>query len=94
MPGRTSCVMCPQQSDHEWRRMAKHEPEEFARACEIEREVQRRAPGVYLHRSCEPLAKWVGCEEWSGEEVDSHPRECNPFTQCTEGNCERQVAAW
>ncbi|KKL24500.1 hypothetical protein LCGC14_2414710 [marine sediment metagenome] len=28
MPPRTSCVMCPQQTNSEWQRMAQHEPQE------------------------------------------------------------------
>ncbi len=93
MPPRTSCVMCPQQGDHEWRRMAAREPEEFARACAIERTVQATNPTVYLHRSCRPLAEWAGTEEWSGE-ANANPRECNPFSQCVESSCPQKVAAW
>lgn len=94
MPGRTSCVMCPQQSDSEWRRMAKREPKEFARACTIEQELQQKAPDAYLHRSCVPLAEWAGESSGNGEEIDANPRECNPFTQCTEGSCPKAVAEW
>lgn len=94
MPGRTSCVMCPQQSDGEWRRMAKREPEEFARACAIERKMQEQAPGTFLHRSCVPLTAWVGQGEDESIEADTNPRECNPFTQCTEGGCPKAVAEW
>ena len=94
MPPRTSCVMCPHQTNNEWRRMAKVEPEEFARACAIERELQRTQPETYLHQSCQPLAEWAGAEQWAGEVIDVGPRECNPFSQCGEGSCEQAVATW
>lgn len=94
MPPRTSCVMCPQQSDHEWRRMAKMEPEEFARACAIERTLWETNPDVFLHRSCVPLGQWAGGEEWNNGEVDANPRECNPFSQCVESSCPQKVETW
>jgi 3'-phosphoadenosine 5'-phosphosulfate sulfotransferase (PAPS reductase)/FAD synthetase len=59
MPPRTSCWLCPNQTNAEWLRMAHEEPQEFAKACEAERQIQRTHPDVWLHHSCLPLAEWA-----------------------------------
>jgi len=55
MPPRTSCYLCPQQSNREWQQMAEHEAEEFAKAQEAERWIQERHKNVFLHSKCEPI---------------------------------------
>ncbi len=55
-PQQTACYLCPNQNDKEWRRMAKEEPHEFARACQAEESVRKVDSAVYFHRSCVPLA--------------------------------------
>lgn len=52
-PPRSRCWMCPNQGDHEWRELSK---EEFQKAVELEQEIQKVDPCVWLHKSCEPLA--------------------------------------
>lgn len=54
-PPRSSCYMCPNHSDHEWRRLIAERPDEFQKAVEIEREIQKVDPHAWLHRSCIPL---------------------------------------
>ena len=65
-PPRSSCVYCPFHSNKEWRRLQTEEPEEFAKAVEIDEKLRsinasmennslRMIP--YLHRSCKPLNK-------------------------------------
>ena len=63
-PPRSSCVYCPFHTDNEWRRLKEEEPEEFVKAVEFEKELQRsyehveRIDGVpYLHRSGVPLSE-------------------------------------
>lgn len=56
---RTSCYLCPNQTDREWRVMARDEPAEFDRACRAEREIQHSHPDVYLNRSCRPLDECI-----------------------------------
>jgi hypothetical protein len=54
-PPRSACWMCPNKSDHEWRLEIKERPDEFAKACELEREIHKVDPDAWLHRSCVPL---------------------------------------
>jgi hypothetical protein len=55
MPKRSSCVMCPLRSMEDWREMRAEEPDDFARACEIDEEIRSRCPGTYIHQSMRPL---------------------------------------
>ena len=60
---RSACVFCPYRTDSEWQEMRDQQPEDFARAVEIDDAL--RVPGnivnrnmdkkIYLHRSCTPL---------------------------------------
>jgi len=59
MPPRTSCYMCPNHTNREWKVMAADEPKEFDKAVEIERQLQAHDPSVYLHNSCVPIDQWV-----------------------------------
>lgn len=54
-PPRSSCWMCPNHSDHEWRKQIAERPDEFQKAVELEREIQKIDPDAWLHRSCIPL---------------------------------------
>lgn len=53
-PPRSNCWMCPNQGDHEWRSLP---PDEFQKAVEFEREIQKRDPNAFLHSSCMTLDK-------------------------------------
>lgn len=84
-PPRSACVYCPYHSDHEWLRLKKEEPEEFQRAIQFERDLQRTKAlttnmrGVpYLHNSRKPL-----------ESVDFETSENEPnlFGNECEGMC-------
>lgn len=59
-PPRSSCYICGQQADGEWWRMAVKSPDDFAKAVEVERQIQRTHQNIYLHRSCKPLAETFG----------------------------------
>lgn len=63
-PPRSACVYCPFHNNHEWRRLKEHEPNEFKRAVQFERELQRIKEASenmrsvpYLHRSLVTLDK-------------------------------------
>lgn len=56
-PPRTSCWMCPSQSDEEWRILKNDWPEDWTRAVNFERELHERMPDVYLHRSLHSLER-------------------------------------
>lgn len=55
MPQRTSCIMCPQRSLFEWLRLKVECPEDFERACQIEEEIQKVNPNIWLTPKCKPL---------------------------------------
>lgn len=75
-PPRSACYMCPNHRDHEWRKLKKERPDEFQKAVEIEREIQRTDPNAWLHRSCIPLDQVDFSEE---EDLFSRP--------CDSGQC-------
>jgi hypothetical protein len=54
-PPRSACWCCPNHSDHEWRKMKSERPDEFQKAVDLEREIQKRDPDAWLHKSCKPL---------------------------------------
>lgn len=54
-PPRSNCYMCPNQSDAEWRDLKQNSPDEFRKAVELEREIQKRDPFAWFHKSCIPL---------------------------------------
>lgn len=56
-PPRSRCRMCPNQQDDEWREVKENSPEEFAEACALEKEVQKKDPFAWFHRSCIPLGE-------------------------------------
>lgn len=65
-PPRSACYFCPYHSDAEWIRLKTEEPDEFKKAIEFERELQR-TKGLttnmrsvpYLHASRKPLSEVV-----------------------------------
>lgn len=54
-PPRSACWMCPNHSPVEWKKLKDERPEEFQKAVELEREMKKTMPEVWLHRSCVPL---------------------------------------
>jgi hypothetical protein len=55
LPQHTSCYFCPNRDNAGWRRLYETEPEFFAKAVQVEKELQTAQPGVYLHHSFKPL---------------------------------------
>lgn len=56
-PPRSACWMCPNRGDFEWRKMIQERPEEFQKACDFEKEIQKTDPDAWLHKSCKPLSE-------------------------------------
>jgi hypothetical protein len=61
-PPRSSCVYCPFHSNREWARLKTEEPDEFAKACDFERDLQTAKQNSdnfnstpFLHNSRIPL---------------------------------------
>lgn len=53
---KSSCWLCPNRRNPQWRHLRDNRPEEFAKACEEDRQLRLMKPGVYLHESMVPLA--------------------------------------
>ena len=51
----SACKMCPNMRDDEWLDMQANAPEDFAEACQIERDVRVADPHFWLHPACVPL---------------------------------------
>ena len=54
-PPRSSCYICGQQDDGEWWRMAMLHKDDFAKAVQVEKELQAIDENIYLNRKCKPL---------------------------------------
>ena len=54
-PPRSSCWMCPNAGDDEWREIKANRPDEFEAACNLDEEIRLRDPHVWLHKSAKPL---------------------------------------
>ncbi len=52
---RSSCWMCPNMRNDEWRAMRESHPADFAAAVELEKEVRKRDPHAWFHDSAVPL---------------------------------------
>lgn len=50
-PSRSSCWMCPNQSDVEWKTQQLNHPEDHKKAIEFERLIRKHDKHVYLHKS-------------------------------------------
>lgn len=64
VPPKSSCWFCPYKKKSEWQEMATHEPEMFARACELEVKLQAKRvvlgkDRIYLTDALKPLAEAV-----------------------------------
>jgi len=76
-PPRSSCWMCPHRGDEQWKRLRDHYPEDWARAIDLEREVQnRKDPFVFLHGSRKPL-----------NHTDLNDNQGDLFPDCDGGYC-------
>lgn len=54
-PPRSCCWMCPNMQDAQWLDMKENDPADFAKAVELEREVRKRDPHLWLHERAMPL---------------------------------------
>lgn len=71
----SSCWLCPNHADSEWREMKENQPADFAMACAEEAKIREKDQHFYLHQSCVPLA-----------EVDFEAQQTMfPERGCTEG---------
>jgi hypothetical protein len=82
-PPRSACSYCPFHSNKEWRRLKDHEPEAFAEAVRVEKELQRTKAKTdnmrsvpWLHRSCKPLEEADLSTEADAGQMDMFGNEC------------------
>jgi len=82
-PPRSACSYCPFHSNKEWRRLKDHEPEAFAEAVRVEKELQRTKAETdnmrsvpWLHRSCKPLGEVDLSTEADAGQLDMFGNEC------------------
>lgn len=55
-PPRSACWMCPNRRESEWLWMKENVPEDFKKACEHEKEIQKDNPHLWLTKYGVPLA--------------------------------------
>lgn len=81
-PPRSACVYCPFHSSKEWRKLKDDEPEAFAEAVRVEKELQRTKAKAadrsipWLHRSCVPLEEIDLSTETDAGQLDMFGNEC------------------
>ena len=81
-PPRSACVYCPFHSSKEWRKLKDDEPEAFAEAVRVEKELQRTKAEAadrsipWLHRSCVPLEEIDLSTETDAGQLDMFGNEC------------------
>lgn len=54
-PPRSSCWMCPNQTQIEWRDTRDNKPADWQAAVQFDRELRKLDPHAYLHSDCVPL---------------------------------------
>lgn len=52
---RSSCWMCPNHTQEEWRDIRDNKPADWQAAVRFDREIRRRDPHAFLHSDCVPL---------------------------------------
>lgn len=78
IPEKSSCVFCPFQSDQNWLRLKKTEPQDFAMACKVDKKIRDSSmkgikSKIYLHDSLKPLS-----------EVNFNENQGNIWGNCTD----------
>jgi hypothetical protein len=79
---RSACYFCPYHSDAEWRRLQREEPEEFAKAVDLEvaHNAAKRAGQIrgqiFLHRTMKPLSEVNFSSEAERGQTDLWQNEC------------------
>lgn len=76
-PPKSRCWMCPNMSPQSWVEMRDNWPEDFAKAVEMDGEIRKRDPDVFLHASAIPLLEAVA-------QTDTQP---GLFDGCDGGYC-------
>jgi len=75
-PPRSSCYMCPNHTQQEWRDIKENHKEDWIKAITFEKYIQKKDPHAWLHGDAKPL-----------EECDFSEKNESMFTQCASGMC-------
>lgn len=75
-PPRSSCWMCPNHTQEEWRDIKENKPEDWKKVVAFEKEIQRKDPNAFLHGDCIPIDK---CDFSEANE--------SLFNRCDSGMC-------
>jgi hypothetical protein len=54
-PPRSSCWMCPNHTQEEWRDIRDNKPHDWQAAIRFDKAIRRRDPNAFLHSDCVPL---------------------------------------
>jgi hypothetical protein len=57
LPLKSACWMCPNQDDEGWQEMKQYSPADFAKAVELEKEIQEWDGEIWLHESRKSIAE-------------------------------------
>lgn len=55
LPPRSSCWMCPNHTQAEWRDIRDNKPQDWQHAIKFDRAIRKRDPNAFLHPDCVPL---------------------------------------
>lgn len=56
-PPRSSCTICPNHTQAEWREIRDFRPRDWGEAVAVDYQIRERDPNVWLHADCVPLDK-------------------------------------
>lgn len=80
-PPRSACWFCPYHSQADWRHLKKNEPEEFAKAVELDKRIRNtgsKGQKVYMHQKLVPLdAVDLSTDEERGQYTFGFMGECD-----------------
>lgn len=76
-PPKSRCWMCPNQGPDAWRQMRRDQPDEFRMAAELEAELHKSDPHMFLHSAAIPLV----------DAVDLSDNQPGLFDGCDSGYC-------
>lgn len=80
-PPRSSCWMCPNKCNAEWREMKAERPDDFAMACSFQHMILKTDPHAWLHPLCMPL------ELIDFESVEAREASLFGTDECPSGMC-------
>lgn len=69
---RSACTHCPYRNKEEWLEQRENEPQDHMAAIQLERQLRKNDPHVYLHRSCVPLDQ----VDWDAEPDTNYKPGC------------------